>query len=208
MALVFLGFDIEPAVIAQRCLVHEAHILAEIYDLVWTPTAEILDQLSRVMPPSLTCFAGKQYAPDKTKGALRDVYLMLPNRDKSVIYLLSAVTRFQAESSWRSNIRRAQLNRQKDTVALLKQRGPMSIVRDSFMCSVPVDTEELDEVALQAAIRSYLRTLEPDLAALSLGWLPHDTALELEARIQDEARQLARQQTEGQRLQLFLRSEA
>ena len=202
------NFDLEPAVVACRALLLEAHTNEERLALVWNPTNALLGRLAKTKPNRLTCFSGAPYQLRVLScGLVADVHLVSPER--TVYYFGTVYSPDAYRANQTQEIARLQI-RKPEAADLIASLPPTAIIRTRCHCIIPANQEELNLVTLTAAVRYYFCTypkLVRSLAELPIAWLAPNVGHRLNQEIFRQAEQTARHSLEDEHYRKIMEDE-
>lgn len=192
MKFIFDGYDLTLAVVFRRTLLFEYfdHDNQERAELVWQPTQSFFENMARESPKQITCFFGRQFHWPKKKGCSTR-YLYATNQQSEVaclgtVFNPAAVRHYQADPRLTEYQLKAFKRRDKTKFS----RGQLA------HCIIPVEREEIDELALVQAAKKYFqsfakKTLIPSLANTLICLLSAEKGARLEEEIIAKAKQSA-----------------
>lgn len=189
MTAEFWGYDASFAIKVRKHMLYvppEDEDYNELLDkIVWQPTKKFLLKLAEVKPKQVVCFFGGQFRFPRQHGALCS-NLFIVNGEKEVAYLGTVFNRV-AMKAYHQQLER-------DGIALTRRHG-WYMIRDIMCLVIPSDRREIDEVtvieAIQNALRSYRRTLIPELAEATIALLSQERGIALDEAIRQEAKRQA-----------------
>lgn len=195
------GYNLELAVTARRVLMLEARTGEDRAKYVWEPQKKFLRDLARSKPVTLTCFTGKPFRfPGHTTGRCLNVYVV--NDARAVAYFGTVFSRQANKDAWQFLLQHYRLHYPR-LVPDLGNKGPTVIMREKFLCRIPSPARHLSRLAVESAVRSYMRMIEPDLIRLPIAWLPVPEGTHLDEHIWAQAVAAAKQQTREEREKIF-----
>lgn len=180
------GFDVSPAVQAIFTLYAGAHSdNEECQTLVWEPTKQWLSYLAQNKAIEITVLSTGSLCHAQSGGHMAVVYLVV-NHQK-VIYLTTIADRKLALSNHNLLIKSFPRRARE-----LRKRGPMSIPGWCHMRTIPVDTDNLSQEAIENGIRRFLRNFAPAMAEVKITWLSKTTQRTICTEIYQQAKALAK----------------
>lgn len=196
-----LEYNIDLAVEARKVLMLEANSYEECMRLVYEPTLKFLREFFALNPVRLVCLRGPVIFPEDGKGSYCDLDIV--GQENRIAYIGTIRDQIQAMENWQWFLK---INHHlPDRVKLLKNRGPMAIIRHRIRCDIPVPFEPLSLLALENGLRKFLKTFLPqfDSDALKVVWLDRRLQQKIERHIRDESQKSARPQTDKERCRIF-----
>jgi len=191
-------YDFSLAAQARRVLLLEAHTGIDRQNLVWRPTRKMLQEIAEKGQKTLVCLATKPIRAKGRKGCFAHIDFAGPNN--CIAYLGTAVNKQEAEENIQRHLK---YQSQRHLVKILREKGPMTIIFEQTRCAIPVDTEELNQTALEEAIRRFLDIFAPKIKRIKIKWLPKKEQQLLEYLIWDKAEKTAKPQTKEEKMRII-----
>ena len=197
-----MGYDVTLAVQAYRVLEIEAHTFEECKQLVWDPTQKILDELAKQRPKSLTFLRERPRQAQSQEGVSCGINIV--GAGKKVAYIGKIVDRKKAFSIFEWFLETFKKFPDK-TERLRQLSDPMTIIRWWIMCSIPVESDGINQQSAEKGIKKYLTLFAPGLAHIPISWLPEKKQAAVQAFISSQANRLADPQLSSreERLRIF-----
>lgn len=149
---------------------------------VYTPTDQALRRLAKQPPPILRCLHSQEYEQQEVpEGSFVHVDLVLP--DKTVVYLGLVCNQAYARWHWREADKRYEKTLGDSTEVC--RRGSLTILREWYVCIIPVESQRLSDRVIVDATHRYLIQIAPSLigSRVDFNWLPRETMHALERQI-------------------------
>jgi len=191
-------YDFSLAAQARRVLLLETHTGIDRQNLVWRPTRKMLQEIAEKGQKSLVCLTTKPIRVKDREGYFAHIDFAGPNN--CIAYLGTAVNKQEAEENMQRHLK---YQSQRHLVKMLRQKGPMTIIFEQTRCAIPIDTEELNQSALEEAIRRFLAIFAPKIKRIKINWLPEKEQQLLEYLIWDKAEKTAKPQTKEEKMRII-----